>query len=183
MPRNNLVQAEFFHVGGEGSTLESVLQECAERINENFELALSEVETNSRIKTVVRFFDNSGTLTAHVREESRVRGLIKRLQDQLLLGNFWLANSWYNLKLSRLYEKRTELESKRMVLTYKLLQDVVKSGKPIAVEKNDHSFRPVRDDERYDLLVAANRGKDLWLFIFKTAGILTNEPTPVTHIM
>lgn len=61
----NMVQAEFFHVGGENAgSLDALFEECGERVADGLELVLQGREARSGIKTVVRFFDVGSALTA-----------------------------------------------------------------------------------------------------------------------
>ncbi|MDP3726304.1 MAG: hypothetical protein Q8R36_03855 [bacterium] len=169
---SNVVQAEFFHVGGKNATsLEALFDECGERAADDYELMLCGVEACSQIKTVVRFFDYSGSVTAFARKFERTKQ-----QDKDVLAAFVGANSfrrrWLGFRSRRLAGRILNLKGQGIYLAAQGLEAVTQIPNNIAVECADHSFRLARKDEIHELCESAHRAVGVWLFIFESNNYL-----------
>ena len=64
------------------------------------------------------------------------------------------------------------------------LTAVAGTSRIIGMESFDRSFRPIRDNEIYELLQAASRATSLWLFIFKpNPDMFGDKQESLAHIM
>ncbi len=180
---SNIVQAEFFHVGGKNvRSLQKLLEECDERIAEGHELALEGIETNSRIKTVVRFFDSDGSMTAFAREfEEANRRKEAAFAGFMEAGNW--KREWMNLRSRRLAGKILALKGQAAKRAAQALKAGARLPNQIAVERQDHSFRLARKDELHELCEAAQRATSVWLFIFEPNNLLAERNEPVANVM
>lgn len=151
---HNIVQAEFFHVGGGSSTLEMVEIESLGRILDH-----------SPIKTVVRFYDEGEFVTAYA-----LRSQAIELHNRALYTQPVKSRSWYEMLFSTLFGYsygQTVEPGERLACVRDAFEAIAYTSKVIAVELPDYSFRPMHDNELYDLLTSVNRAKDAWIFVFK----------------
>lgn len=182
-PNANIVQAEFFHVGGDQTpSLEALFAECGERLSDGLELVLQGHEPYSRIKTVVRFFDESGVLTNLALKAERLKK-----QDKELLDNFVRASGlrrWFLDRRSRRLAAQTlTLREDARVLAADQLCKTLQARREIAVERSDHSFRIAKKDETHELAESAHRSKGVWLFVFQPNNLLADTNTSVASLM
>ena len=181
--QHNIAQVEFFHVGGKDTpSLDVLFDECGERIADGLELVLQGCEAKSGIKTVVRFFDESGSLTKIALKAARLSR-----QDRALMNNFANAGGlrrwWLDIQSRRLAGQSIALKEKLRMLAAEQLREAISASRDVAVECFDHSFRPMRREEAHELIVATEKAKSAWLFVFKPNDLLANKNTAVAHAM
>ncbi|MGH2506305.1 MAG: hypothetical protein ACREGH_01530 [Minisyncoccia bacterium] len=179
----NIVQAEFFHVGrGSTPSLEALLDECRERVKENLELVLQGVESRSGIKTVVRFFDESGKLTKLALKSEQLNK-----KDRQVLHDFINAKGlwrwWLNRQNRRLAGQSLVLKEKARLLGVEELRLAIRKSREVAVERPDHSFRLARKDESHELIESAQNSKGVWLFVFRPNNLLSDTNVSVVCAM
>lgn len=179
-----LVQAEFFNVGNTNSpTLERLLQECDERIAEGLPLALLSKNRTS-IKTVVRFFDNSGEITELALRARGLENKYERILDLLFIGGTSRLYAWWtHLRLDLLQRQKTAAERALHTRTRELLHAAIRQSRGIAVEKSDHHFRMLRDDERHELLESTTQEKPTWVFVFHPNHLLSDQNKLIVSVM
>lgn len=178
----NLVQAEFFHVGGEKSDLYEVLQECNKRMRENLELALAGVEYTSNIKTVIRFFDENGSITTCALKISNLKKQKLEAYNQIAHAKGfrrWILGK----KIESLIQKCSRLNRTSTKLVIKGLCSAVSNSKEIAIEKLDHTFRLAKRNEFHDILTRAQHAKGMWLFVSESEHLLSNTNKQVAAVM
>jgi len=178
----NLVQAEFFHVGRNGSSLDEVLDECYHRIGEGLELALKGVEPRFGIKTVVRFFDYAGDLTAIAQEAEKLEARSRENHADLMSAS-GLQRWWLGSQSRRIAGAAINLDKKAHRLAAVRLLEAIRGSKEVAIEMFDHRFRPLRADEAHEVAEAIATSTRIWLFIFKPNAILSDSNEPVAHLM
>ncbi len=136
MPPKNIVQAEFLHVDG----------------NDTHSLkALFERWFGKRvpIKTVARFFDESGALT----------NLVLRAGSQKLLDD----------QNRRLAEEVNALQEEARLLASKCLQEAIKTSSKVAIRRSsDHPFRLVQKDEEHELVELSRNARGVRLLVFRS---------------
>lgn len=179
----NIAQVEFFHVGGRHTTsLDALFDESGERIADGLEFVLQEGEAKSGIKTVVRFYDESGALTRIARKAAELSS-----KNRALLNDFVKAGSlrrwWLDLQSCRLAGQSIALKEQVKLLAAEQLRKAVIASRDVAVERSDHAFRPMRREEAHELIVAAEKAKGVWLFVFKPNDLLADKNTAVAHVM
>jgi hypothetical protein len=174
LSRVNIIQAEFFHVGGEEEIFTSVgdvMDEIEERQRDG-----------SRIKTVVRFFDEDGTITDLAllinKEETK---------DTLIRENFlsfgWFGRKMASIKLQKLSRKIFLMREMHKILIINKIRFAIKNLRQIAVEDRDHIFRMIEPNEKYELIVSIEASKSLWVFIFEPNHILAEVNEEVVNVM
>lgn len=182
----NIVQAEFFHVDVIGAkSLDEVMKDCADRARESHELAQSGQEWRSGVKTVVRFYDDTKELTRLAHSIVALKKEFEKAIEQAEPYS-WFAVLWalyFGSKRSRLARKLADTQEKARRITATRLYEALASGRPVALERVDHSFRPVRFDETHELTVSAARSKAVWLFIFTSNDLYADENTIVVSAM
>jgi hypothetical protein len=150
---HNIVQAEFFHVGGVDSSLELLETELQDRMS-----------AGAPIKTTVRFFDEGGFVTEFV-EKYQKQALLPRQ----LLAQYNIAVRWKRLVLAHLFyasHVKQMPPAERLLHAQESFHAIAETSRVIAVECGDHSFRPIEDNELYDIKTAISRATGAWLFIF-----------------
>lgn len=175
-----LIQAEFFHVGGPNTkSLEELLEECRKR---TADVLLPQDDIgHSRIKTVIRFFDESEELTKLV---LRAAELQKRRID--LIGTTgtnllrcWLLSKEYRRLLAQ-WSSMVEQIQKRAV---QCADNALTSSRAVAIERLNHSFRLIRPDEAHEVSEKIRNSKDVWLFVFEPNELLSEANTPIGSYM
>jgi hypothetical protein len=151
---HNIVQAEFFHVGSMDFSLELLGAECEDRMTDG-----------SPLNTTVRFFDEGGFVTEFVQ--------LYQADAQLpwkLLSQYKKASRWRRLMLAHLFyatiTKRMTPEE-RLLRAQEFFFTIAETSRVIAVERPDHSFRPIEDNEFYDVKTAISRAAGASLFVFE----------------
>ena len=159
----NIVQAEFFHVGGKGvKTLEALDAEI-----------LGRVADGAPIKTTVRFFDEGGFITDFVLNLASIEEHESSLVAAVSRTRGW-KKSFLGRRHHRLVRRTLDLKARRARLAALQLRTAIETSRKVAVELPDRSFRPVAPDERHDLLEAAERATDAWIFVFKPNDLLAD---------
>jgi len=182
--RPNIVQAEFFHVGGSDMTLEEVLRECAKRAADGHELAaVLGRETQFGIKTVVRFFDVGGSITAFAQQFGQMNQQYINKQAALLEATSWWKLRWLDLYSHSLAGRILVLKERGVRLAVQKLNDAVRSQSKVALELSDHSYRFLRDNEVYELGEAAYNASGVWLFVFEPNNLLAEKNKLVAYVM
>ncbi|MDE1925451.1 MAG: hypothetical protein KGH79_04750 [Patescibacteria group bacterium] len=165
----NIVQAEFFHTAG------------AESLNELCLTIIGGLADGAPIKTVVRYYDDTGFITRCALEVDRLR--IKALYEKknlpvrrgilALLVRFlvWRA---------KVHQDRAEQILQRILGS--ALQNAIRNASPMAVETADHRFRMAEPDELHELQEAARRSGKAWLFIFKNNDLLSDVNKGVVSV-
>ena len=180
---HHILQYEFFHVGGDNVTdLAELMRECAKRAGENLPLAMAGENIGSGIKTAIRVYDfDDGRMVRLVRAYEKADeawwkgigelrlGLLSRLFD------IWRLH-WFAYK-----KKRHQTKLRNYAIWY--LQHSKQMNFPVAVEKADRSFRPMKDGERHELLESVKSTESFWLFAFKPNEILADENESAGAVM
>ncbi len=170
-----LIQAEFFHVGNNTTgALGKVLEECIERTLEG-----------SRIKTVVRFFDDSGTLAQFIIQSKVLDDEYIRLLDELEKATDQQRQEIYS-KLERVARRKrlADLPAQRLSKKLDSMRLITRLGCEIAVERPpDHHFELARGDELHELFEAASCAKSIWLFAFEGTDLLADKLKSVAYAM
>ena len=179
----NIVQAEFFHVGGDDTgSLDELFKQMGERVADTLPLALSGIPTTSGIKTVVRYYDDSGAVTAYT---SRMLRLTKRKEElrQAVWHAKGLRKVWYSFLLRHVRGSYLLNCTSAQQLAAEWLQKTIEHGGRVAVEVLDHCFRDAKKNELHELLEAARRSKGAWLFVFEPNDLLADSNKSVAHVM
>lgn len=181
MIRRPIVQVEFFHTGkGENVTLESVERECDRRIADGLELTLRGIETRNGIKTVLRYFDESGRVTRHAVQYQALRKSIQR--RQMGYAPFW----WRpirDLRLSISYRQRDTLRKELRDFAIADIRKAARDTQGIAVERPDHSFRPASPSELHELIEGIKKSGDPWFFVFAPNHLLADSNRMLASVM
>ncbi len=132
----NIVQAEFFHIGGkENQQLGELMAEAQEWIQTAVSAILEGVPPSivgARIKTVVRFFDEDGSLTRYVAEHTA----LEDAYDRLLMGfpekstSWW--GIWHRLRFLSVAKKKRRHDLLRHRVVFAALKAAVRGRQPVA---------------------------------------------------
>ncbi len=158
---SHVIQAEFFHVGGRDATLESVQEECLDRIAEG-----------SRIKTTVRFYDHDDMVVSLVRNLLRERDLLGKLDAKSVSVRMSLHRLVLSIRRKLCVERIQKLENDRLRRVRAVLASKLAHGSSFAIENPDRSFRMVRPPERHEYLEATQRATGVWIFVFPGGNIV-----------
>jgi len=181
---SNIIQAEFFHVGGDDVTLKEVLRECAERAADGHELsAVLGRETQFGIKTVVRFFDEDGSITEIVQQIEQTKQRRKDLFETFSRAPSPWQTRRLNSQLQKLAGEIDELKKEVRQLVMHKVNYVARTPGNAALELADHSFRLIRDDERHELCEAVCGAVDFWIFVFEPNELLADKNELITSVM
>ena len=152
-----VVQLEFFHVGGNTrGDLEALDAELAERI-----------ATGSPIKTVVRLYDEGQCIVRFIKKW-QVRHRYLRRMDKQYEEALGLRRICIGVRYSRFLREYSDEEERkeRLLFAQTFFADQIDEWEDMAIEIAEHFFRPVKDDEVYDLRVAASKAKGVWIYVF-----------------
>ena len=154
MPRQltNIVQAEFFHVAV--SSFEELEEDCARRIAEG-----------SRIKTVVRFYDEDGQITKHVQLLKKTEKEFNRLRASFQTAG-WLQRQFLRIKLNLISKWLWPLKGALVPLLSNKFVAAVRTRSQVAVECDDCSFRDAFSEELHELRESVRTSRNAWVFIF-----------------
>lgn len=173
--KRNIIQAEFFHVGGGSQSLEDMMQECVERARDG-----------TPIKTVVRFFDPDETITPFALQFAKKEKERRVLEKTLLgaRGGFSFERILANRRHKLHSKKIRSMKEEAKLLAVRQLKAVTITSSEIALEcRHDHSFRLIREDEVHELLEAADAAVDVWLFVFSPNPLLGDTQSLVVSVM
>lgn len=180
----NIVQAEFFHVGGRSTdSLEDLFDEIAERTQENYPLALAGIETNAGIKTAVRFFDQEDRLTTLTKRFEMVTGRCTAIHDRIDASPTKVGRWFLQRRLRRLYLFKLALRRQIEQVVITSCITVLQTNEPFGVERADRSFRAIKSEERYELKEKVRESKGVWLFIFKPNYLFANKNEIIVSMM
>lgn len=180
---SNIIQAEFFHVGGEDiNSLEDLSAELSERIADGLELVLQGGESYSSIKTVVRFFDRNGSVTRLTQKFERMNQRKEAVFKASMSAN-GLKQVWLNFQSRYYVNKAYSLRKQAEHLAVQEFITAIRKLNEIAVECVDHSFRHARSNEIHDLCERAQMATGIWLFIFKPNDLLADKNELVARVM
>jgi hypothetical protein len=178
----NIVQAEFFHVGGGHSSLKDVIDDCKERIADGLDLVMQGGEARSDIKTVVRFYDVGGVLT-RLAQQAEVLKKRNRICMDSFVNATGLRRWWLDRQSRRFAGKILRLKDDVRTHTAVQLREVVQASLDVAVERGDHSFRLMRREESHEITIAAERAKSVWLFVFQPNDLLSDKNVMIANAM
>jgi len=154
-----IIQAEFHHL--EGDTPEEAAANAYERVQEG-----------SRHKQVVRFTDEIGEITDLILRICDLEQTKKRYFHKLEAGKPVL---FHRIRISQLLKK---IDKKKEYLKQLILFRL--GYAEVAVEDySDTPFRIMREDERYELCVAAGKAPSRNMFVFLMKGELLSEKVKI----
>jgi len=181
----NIVQAEFFHVGGRNtSSLEDLFEEMSERIKESLPLALAGIETGTGIKTALRFFDQDNHLTVLTKKLQSMEDLYTSILESLgtTSPNSW--HRWYfGMQLRKFAKQKSALSEKVEQAAIAACIASLQSNKPFGVERMDRSYRTIKPEERHNFQEKVQGAKGVWLFIFEPNDLCADKNKLVTTMM
>lgn len=183
----NIVQAEFFHVGGKRIvTLTDLLKECWSRALDNALLVETGMEPSlSGIKTVVRFHDFSGAMTRLVQEYQQADTRATLIFEKFFSEPRWWKRKWLEYCHTKCFRKARRLKR----LCSQRVQNELLNRAPaeIAVEYSDDTgrkFRMVRANEYHEIREAIRKSKNDWIFVFEPRALLAvNSLTLIARSM
>lgn len=178
----NIIQAEFFHIGGKNASLEMLLNEYKEQAADDIELSLHGTKTYPLIKTVVRFFDKSGSIIALARKLERVEQQNKEVLEAFISAGY-LRRKWLNIKFQYLTNRILALKKQVTSLAAQELLITIQMSGNIAVERADHSFDFVRRSEMYELYKTACMAINAWLFVFEPSSLCSDKNKLIARVM
>jgi hypothetical protein len=185
----NVVQAEFFHVGGDtNASLEDVMAECWSRAGDGLRdiLAGADPKTiGTGIKTCVRFYDADWSMTNFVKHAQEIDEHLALLP--IISESRGFRRMLLRRKFKFLIHEITSIEPRKLALAIKELGESLKKIQPVAIERVDKEgnrlFRPLRKDENHELLEAVRSSKHVWLFLFKHNDLLAETNVGAGHSM
>lgn len=166
-----IVQAEFFLVRMEGS-----LDTVRRRSEEAFEKGAS-------IKTCVRFFDTRGLVARAVMHAHVAQSRRKALLEILALSK----EPAYAQEFGGLYQSAREEYSVRKSdlrrCVIRELRFTMQKDLRLALEQNDHSYRPMLVGEHAKLTKDIASASDCWVFLFPPNNLLADSHTDFLSVM
>ncbi len=184
--RPNIVQAEFFLVGGEEEDLAAVMRKARERVDEAVEEILRGNPPHifdARIKAGVRFFDERGVVSRVVKKIRAYRKHYEVLQHRLTAKG--KASLLLKVQLWWVVERIRQLEGMgRFNIVLQELKHALHSKRAVALEEFDHTYRPIADNEVYELLDSVSRARSVvWVFVFAHNELCSNTQTGLAYAM
>ncbi len=179
----NIVQAEFFLVGGKDvETIEALIEQCSERVVDGLVLIHKGEALDANIKKVVRFFDEDGSITAFVKAHKVTKeGLNATLEATANAKGLYRVWQWF--WADRWSEKNYSQRLKMLPFVTQKCRDVVVTRGSIAVQRADRSFRFIRGDEVRELFETIGKATGVWLFIFEPNDLLAEKNTGVASFL
>lgn len=147
-----VIQAEFFLIDLFTRPLEIVMNECAERANDE-----------SRIKENIRFFDASCRIARMVEKWSIVDKKCTDYQPNSIMP--WI------------YDLRARSNAKLRIKIMEHLKKEIASSAELAIMEDDFSFRPLLESERHELIETISGSTRAMVFVFEADTLLTNRQT------
>ncbi|TSC69557.1 MAG: hypothetical protein G01um101456_116 [Parcubacteria group bacterium Gr01-1014_56] len=166
----NIVQTEFFHVGGGRVTLDEVFEEIGTRLIDQ-----------SPIKTTVRFYDPDGSLTNLVSKLEQAEKHRRALEKAFFEAKSWWRRKLLDYRARRLVGKVMAMKRKVIRLAIKKLHTVVGHADQVALELHDHRFRHMQPNEAHELLESISNVSNMWIFVFKPNDLLADKHSAVAH--
>lgn len=180
---HHILQYEFFHVGGDNVTdLAELMRECAKRAAENLPLAMAGEDIGSGIKTAIRVYDfDDGRMVRLVHAYEKADEAWWKGIGELRPG-IWsdLVDRW-RVRWFAYWKKRYRTKLCDYAIWY--LKYSKQKNFPVAVEKADRSFRPVKDSELHELFESIKSRERFWLFAFKPNEILADRNESAGAVM
>ena len=185
MQKPNIVQAEFFHVGGEpGMSFNAFLGQVQERILDGFSdlrAGMNPADVRIGIKTCVRFYDYTGAVTREVAREQKAREYLDRTlkepgEQMSLIRRYLLYR-----RVKRLLKEASPYTRLSHALCTKALAAALRKQNPVVIETWDHRFRPLKREEAHEVLEGIRRSKHSWIFCFEHNDLLADENKSVAH--
>lgn len=176
----NVVQAEFFHIGGRGSSPEQVYAEGLSRAMTGLEDILAGMdpdEVKNHIKTCVRFYDYDGSIGKIVARAEKADKKHLEVAKKLESTDGRLRRLFLKYRLLRLLETISSERPRTHKRAVAAITSIIRKKLPMAVEYGSHHrFRFVRDDERHELLESIKSARDSsWIFYYKHNDLLADE--------
>lgn len=182
----NIVQAEFFHVGGDPDMpFASFMADMQERIQDGFNdlrAGMDVAEIRTGIKTSVRFYDYDGSITQAAAREQAAQ--VELSQTLLKLGEAKSLIRRYLLyrRLERLSRDVSPTNRKSHLRSIASSAALLRQKFPVAIETWDHHFRPVRANEAHEVSEAIARSRNSWIFCFAhNADLFADENKVIAH--
>ncbi len=132
---------------------------------------------------VIRFYDDDrGSITAEVKHYNEMEKVHEELVRLVIRsGGLW---RWFlDISARRVAGKKQKAREVHKRLVLKRLWEIAWDPQSIAVEKRDHHFRFVREDEKHEILEAVGKGKGLWIFVFEPNDLLADSNKLVASAM
>lgn len=170
--RNNIVQVEFFHIGGTSATLDALWEEISDRVS-----------TCSPLKTVLRFEDIDGSLTAYALESTQQYRQLRAWEKTILrMKPGWRLrfNDWRYRSSMRSYARHRDHLT---TLCANAAVSAFKCKRTVAVEYLDHRFRMTMHDEHHELIERIRKAEIAWVFVFKPNELCSNQHLGVVSVM
>ena len=166
---SNIVQAEFFHAVG--NSIDEVMEDCARRIVED-----------SKIKTVVRFYDQGNRITRHIQEMKNLDAEFTELHLGFQ-GAGWFQRSRMRGRIRSLSKQSALLNDVLAPLLVERLAEVIHAKGELAVECSDYSFRKVFPEELHELYESAKASPRAWAFIFGPGSLVAHNKRLIVSAM
>lgn len=165
-----IVQAEFFLIPS-GSF---------ENIRENIENAVRE---NVATKVCVRFFDTRGLVSKAVLQAHIAEARGKAILDVLSLS----STPEHTTEFGSPYQSaREEFSVRQQDLRRCVIREVrfvMNNNLGLALEQNDHSYRPLLQDEHEKLIKQIAGSSGLWVFLFPPNNLLADSHVASLSVM
>lgn len=169
---DNIVQVEFFHIGGTSATLDALLEEALDRI-----------VTCSPLKTVLRFEDIDGSLTLHALESTQQYRQLRAWEKTILrMKPGWSLrfNDWCYRRRIRSYERHKD---QLTTLCANAAITAFKCKRTVAVEYLDHRFRMAMPNEHHELIERIRKAESAWVFVFRPNELCSDQHLGVVSVM
>jgi hypothetical protein len=169
MHNSCVIQLEVFHINFHKNTLEGVIREAIDRVKERASTISRTNDTQTGIKTVIRFYDDNETVMVCLRKITEHK-MNRESWINASRGN-WLTNSWARWRIGKIQKKiDRELENIRSFAQMQLKRS--RDDQTVVVlEKPDYDFRPIQHNEWYDLIQQISFGT-MWIFTFMPTDLL-----------
>ena len=175
-----LIQVEYFHITSTGS-LDDVWRECMNRTMETLPDAINGLnDLGPGIKTCLRFQDvEDGTITRLALSIERLNKESDRVVSKMISpGISWLWRKLYRWQWHRLC---LTLKANIKMLERALMDHIPQAR--LAIEKTDHRYRLLRDDEKHEVLTKTKMASGFWMFVFSPNDLLSENNELVAAVM
>ncbi len=168
----NIAQIEFFLVGSSGiKTLESVLEECKERAQDRMP-----------IKVCFRIYDENQEITFLAK---KIKAWNEKYGDfgELIKTYKFLPKSLNSLIFWLIGRKKIIWKADLDKIVCLSVCNHLRLRKNIAIERSDHSYRYVKNYERYELEGSVKKAANRWIFVFEPNELLADKNKLLAAIM
>ncbi len=162
-----LVQAEFFHTGG-GSERVSLAQFCKE---------MQERQAGGLpLKTVIRFTAHEDAIMKCAHNVTYFTDWEKNLREALPAKGVAQHKVFVQMQFLKYAQWRRRRLRKRLDrLVIRAFTKQVQLRRSVGIEGEQHRFRPLRDNERHELIETLRRLKgNVWVFIFASTDLFSD---------